>query len=58
MEIKRKDRPQFSMEFNRDEGWTIVASIKCFVKTHPDAVGIKEWAEWADELDKLLRQGL
>ena len=46
---------QFTMIFNQDESWAIIAALREYAEHHPQASCREEWLRWASELDKQVR---
>ena len=55
MKIEKVGQPEFRMTFAASDGWAILAALKEYTQNHPDAVEVKKWQEWANDLDKQLR---
>jgi hypothetical protein len=47
---------QIRMEFDRNDGWAIIAAINEYAEKYPQAVEVEKWKRWASDLDKELRK--
>jgi hypothetical protein len=45
----------YRLEFSREDGWAVVAALADFARKNPNANNSELWRDWANELDRLLR---
>lgn len=55
-EVTPPQQPVYSLEFTRDEGWSILMFFRDAIEKYPEAQDRNEWLHQAKELEKLLRR--
>jgi hypothetical protein len=47
---------EFTLTFNKNEGWVVVAALHRYADAHPQAVEREQWEQWSKDLDAELRR--